>query len=221
METQRLIDTLVDDSGPVRRLPRPWVRCALWLAIAVPYLALIVVMMSPRPDLATKFAESRFVIEQLAALATAVAAAIAAFAATVPGYNRKVLLLPVIPLAVWLGFLGQGCISAWLHLGSAGLSLQSDWICLPAIALAGAVPAIAMVVMLRRGAPMMPYLTVALGALASAGLGNFALRLFHEQDASLMVLVWQFGSVFLLSVLATYAGPLVLNWRSVIGQRFA
>lgn len=221
MDTQHLIDTLIDDSGPVRRLPRPWVRCALWLTIAAPYLALIVVMMSPRPDLATKFAESRFLIEQLAALATAVTAAIAAFAATVPGYNRKVLLLPVIPLAVWLGVLGQGCISAWLHLGSAGLSLQSDWICLPAIALAGAVPAIAMVVMLRRGAPMMPYLTVALGALASAGLGNFALRLFHAQDASLMVLVWQFGSVFLLSVLATYAGPFVLNWRSVIGQRFA
>lgn len=221
MDTQHLIDTLVDDSAPIRRLPRPWVRCALWLAIAVPYLALIVVMMSPRPDLATKFAESRFLIEQLAALATAVTSAIAAFAATVPGYNRKVLFLPVIPLAVWLGVLGQGCISAWLHLGPAGLSLQSDWICLPAIALAGAVPAIAMVVMLRRGAPMMPYLTVALGALASAGLGNFALRLFHAQDASLMVLVWQFGSVFLLSVLATYAGPFVLNWRSVIGQRFA
>ncbi|MBS0536395.1 MAG: DUF1109 domain-containing protein [Proteobacteria bacterium] len=219
MDTQHLIDTLIDNSRPVQRLPRPWVRCALWLAIAVPYLALIVVMMSPRPDLATKFAESRFLIEQLAALATAVTAAIAAFAATVPGYNRKVLLLPVIPLAVWLGVLGQGCISTWLHLGSAGLSLQSDWICLPAIALAGAVPAIAMVVMLRRGAPMMPYLTVALGALASAGLGNFALRLFHAQDASLMVLVWQFGSVFLLAASATYAGPYLLNWRSVVTNR--
>lgn len=219
MDTQRLIETLINDSGPVRRLPRPWLRCALWLAISVPYLALIVVMMSPRPDLATKFADARFLVEQLAALATAVTAAIAAFAAIIPGYNRRVLLLPVIPLAVWLGVLGQGCISAWLHLGSAGLSLQTDWICLPAIALAGAVPAIAMVVMLRRGAPLMPYFTVALGALASAGLGNFALRLFHAQDASLMVLVWQFGSVFLLAALATYAGPHVLNWRSVIASR--
>jgi len=71
--------------------------------------------------------------------------------------------------------------------------------------------------MLRRGAPLTPHLMTALGGLAAAGLGNFGLRLFHEQDASLTVLVWQFGTVFMLSALAGWAGHYLLNWRSITG----
>jgi hypothetical protein len=71
--------------------------------------------------------------------------------------------------------------------------------------------------MLRRGAPLTPSITVALGGLAAAGLGNFGLRLFHAQDASLMVLVWQVGSVAILTMAAACAGRLLLNWRSVVG----
>jgi hypothetical protein len=217
MDTERLIQTLVDTAKPIRPLRRPWVRSALWLAIAVPYMALVVYVMSPRADLMVKITEARYLFEQFAAFATGVAAALAAFASTIPGYSRKVLLLPVLPLAAWLGALGQGCVSAWIKFGSNWLTLQPDWLCFPAIVLVGAIPAVAMVVMLRRGAPLMPCTTLALGGLAAAGLGNFGLRLFHPQDASLMVLVWQFGSVFILAALAGCVGRYVLNWRSLIG----
>lgn len=216
MDTEKLIQTLVETAQPVRPLPHPLARTAMWLAIAIPYMALVVYVMSPRSDLVSKMSETRYLIEQVAALATGIAAAIAAFAATIPGYSRKVLFLPVPPLAVWLGVLGQGCVSAWLQFGTNGLTLQPDWFCFPAIVLVGAIPAVAMVAMLRRGAPLMPCTTVVLGALAAAGLGNFGLRLFHPQDAGLMVLVWQFGSVFILASLAGCLGRYVLNWRSVI-----
>ncbi len=216
MDTDRLIQTLVDTAQPVRPLPRPWIRSAMWLAIAIPYIGLVVYVMSPRADLISKLTEARYLIEQIAALATGIAAAVAAFATTIPGYSRKVLLLPVPPLAVWLGVLGQGCVSTWLQLGTSGLTLQPDWFCFPAIVLVGAIPAVAMVAMLRRGAPLTPCITVALGGLAAAGLGNFGLRLFHPQDASMMVLVWQFGSVFMLAALAGCMGRYILNWRSVV-----
>lgn len=93
-------------------------------------------------------------------------------------------------------------------IGSNGLSLQPDWFCFPAIVLVGAIPAVAMVVMLRRGAPLMPCRTVTLGRLAAAGLGNFGLRFFHPQDASLMVPVWQFGRVVILAALAGCLGAM-------------
>jgi len=217
MDTEKLIQTLAEIAQPVRPLPRPWMRSANWLAIAIPYIALVVYVMSPRADLISKLTEARYLIEQIAALATGIAAAIAAFATTIPGYSRKVLFLPVPPLAVWLGVLGQGCVSALMQFGLSGLSLQPDWFCFPAIVLVGAIPAVAMVAMLRRGAPLMPCTTVALGGLAAAGLGNFGLRLFHPQDASLMVLVWQFGSVFILAAFAGCMGRYILNWRSLIG----
>ncbi len=217
MDTEKLIQTLAEIAQPVRPLPRPWIRSAMWLAIAISYIALVVYVVSPRTDLAVKMTELRYLIEQFAALATGIAAAIAAFAATIPGNSRKVLLLPVLPLAAWLAVLGQGCVRAWIEFGPNGLSLQPDWFCLPAIVLVGAIPAVAMAVMLRRGAPLMPCATVALGGLAAAGLGNFGLRLFHPQDASLMVLVWQFGTVFMLTCFAGLAGRYLLSWDSIIG----
>jgi len=216
METDKLIQRLADGSEPVRPLPRPWLRMATWLALAVAYIALVVYVVSPRDDLLAKLRDLRFCIEEIAALATGIAAAVAAFASTIPGSNRRLLLLPVLPLMVWLGSLGQGCIEAWIRLGPDGLSLQPDWYCVPAIVLVGAVPAIAMAVMLRRGAPLTPHKTVALGGLAAAGFGNFGLRLFHDQDASIMVLVWQVGTVLVLTALAAWTGPRILNWQAVL-----
>ena len=95
--------------------------------------------------------------------------------------------------------------------------MRPDWFCFPAIVLVGLVPAIAMAGMLRRGAPLMPCVTTALGGLAAAGLGNFGLRLFHPQDVSLMVLVWQVGTVFMLTASAACAGRFLLNWDTVKG----
>ncbi|MGD9631879.1 MULTISPECIES: NrsF family protein [unclassified Afipia] len=218
MDTDKVIERLVDSSTPVRRLARPWVRAVGWLAVGMPYVALVVLVMAPRPDLLEKLRDVNFSIEQTAALLTAISAAIAAFATTVPGYDRKIVLLPLAPLGVWLGSLGQGCIEGWIRSGSIALAFASDWFCIPAIILVGTVPAIAMAFMLRRGAPLRPHITVALGGLAAAGLGNFGLRLFHAQDASLMVLVWQMGTVVLLTILCGWAGQLLLSWKSLNGD---
>jgi hypothetical protein len=186
--------------------------------LAIPYVALVVIVMSPRSDLVAKLSDTAYVIEQVAALATGVAAGLAAFASIVPGFDRRILLLPILLFAVWFASLGLGCIRSWLRFGAEGLSLQPDWVCFPAIVLVGLVPAIAMAFMLRRGAPLTPHVTAALGGLAAAGLGNFGLRLFHAQDASIMVLVWQMGTVFVLTALAGWAGRFLLNWRSLTGK---
>jgi hypothetical protein len=217
MDTEKLIERLAEAVEPVRPLSRPWARTAAWLLAAIPYVALVVLAVSPRADLLAKASEWRYLVEQLAALATGIAAAAAAFATTIPGYDRRILFLPALPLAIWLGSLGEGCVQDWIQFGPDGLSLRPDWFCFPAIVLVGAVPAIAMAIMLRRGAPLTPHITTALGGLAAAGLGNFGLRLFHSQDASLMVLVWQVGTVFILTAFAAWAGQYLLNWRSIVG----
>jgi hypothetical protein len=216
MNTEKLIEHLAQSCKPVRRLQPPWIRTAIWLALVAPYVVVIVIAMSPRPDLAAKLGDPRFVIEQSAALLTAIAAAAAALATTIPGFDRRVALLPALPLAVWLGSLGQGCVSAWINATPGGLSLYPDWLCIPATVLIGALPAVVIVVMLRHGAPLAPHLTTALGGLAAAGIGNFGLRLFHQQDASVMVLVWQFGTVFALTAAAAWAGRRLLSWRALL-----
>jgi hypothetical protein len=214
METEKLIQQLAARVAPVAPLRNPWIRMAGWFALAAPCIAIAVLVMAPRGDLMAKLGDPRFVIEQIAALATGLTAAVAAFATTIPGRSRGFMLLPVLPLAIWLGSVGQGCLASWVHSGPEGLWLQPDWACIPAIAMIGLVPAVAMAIMLRRGAPLMPSMTVALGGLAAAGLGDFGLRLSHSIDASLMVLVWQFGTVVLLTILAGWAGRYILSWRT-------
>jgi len=72
-------------------------------------------------------------------------------------------------------------------------------------------------VMLRRGAPLTPHVTAALGGLAAAGLGSFGLRLTESQDTGVMVLIWQVGSVFVLSAVVGSAGRRLLKWCSISG----
>ena len=216
IDTEELIRQLAGAAEPVARLPAPWRRTVLWLAIAVADIAMFVLVMSPRRDLGVVLAHPAFIIEQLAALAAGIAAGFAAFASIVPGYNRRVLLWPLLPLAIWLASVGGGCAAVWIQRGAAGLALESDWACLPVIAVIGAVPATAIVFMLRRGAPLSPQLTAALGGLAAAGLGDFGLRLCHAEDASLTVLVWQIGSVLLLTAAAGIAGRRILGWKRLL-----
>jgi hypothetical protein len=214
MRTEDLISELAAKASPaVRRLRPPSGRVMLWLAVSMPWVAFVVGAMGMRPDLALKFEDTRWVLEQAAALTTAVTAAMAAFCAGVPGRPRWEHALPAIPLLVWLGLLLDGCLGVWMAAGPAGLSLAQDWECLPAIVMVGFVPAIAMALMLYRTAPMAPMLSVGLGGLAAGGLGNFGLRLFHIQDASLMVLVWQLGTVALLTATSAGLGHRIVRWR--------
>lgn len=218
MDTDRLIAELAGRTEPVRRLRPPWMRAAIWLALAIPPLILVVGVHGIDVDLPTALADRRFVIEQGATLATALTAAVAALASTVPGASRKWLWLPVVPLAVWLTTVGAGCIEDWQILGPAGLQLRWDGACFLPMVLIGIVPAVSMVTMLRHGAPLSPRLTLILAALATAGVVNFALRFFHFGDVSIMVLVWHLGLVGLLSIIAGLLGPRFLGWGRLLAD---
>lgn len=208
MRTGELIDLLVCDARPVRRLQPPLCRAALWLMAALVVTALAVLVISPRPDLLAKLAEPRFLAEEVVALLTAVSAAIAAFALSVPGLDQRLALLPGL---AWLGTLGAGCMADFLTAGSNALQLAPEPECILYIAIIGLLPAALGVAMLRRGLLVRPRIALFLLALAAAAIGNFGLRLFHATDAGMMVLVWQFGSVLLLSGLGALAGPALLR----------
>ena len=213
LRTDELIERLTKEVRPVRRLRPPALRTAIWLALSLPWVAAVVFVMGVRPDLGARLSDSRWLLEQSAALATAIMAAMAAFCAGVPGRPRWEHFMPLLPLAVWLGVLGQGCLQAWSSMGASGLALSPDWQCLPGIVMVGLGPAVVMTVMILRGTAIAPVVTTALGALAAGGLAEVGLRLFHQVDASLMVLVWQAGTVFGLSFAAGLLGPMLLRWR--------
>ncbi len=215
-DTETLIRELAGQPSRVQPLARPAVRAATWLAIAVPSALLVMVMMPGHRDWVSRLLLPRVIGEEAFALSTGILAAIAAFASVVPGYNRKVLFLPLVPLALWLGGLGQSTVRDWLQLASQGFSMRSEWVCLPATIMAGAVPAIAMAVMLRRGAPLTPRLSSLLGGLAAGGLGNLGVCVTHHTYGNVLVLAWHLGIVVALTLIVGSAGRRLLNWQALV-----
>jgi len=87
--------------------------------------------------------------------------------------------------------------------------------CLPAIALGGLMPAIAVVVMLRRSGKFRTIHAYLCGVLGAAALGAAALRLYHMEDAAIMVLVWQLGSVAVFSFVGGGISRIVVGIQTV------
>ncbi len=213
MKTDEFINLLAADLRPVRPLRPPWVRALVWLGIALLYVAAVVWGKLMMIDASQLTGDVRFLVEQTATLATALAAAIAAFCSVVPGFDRRVLLLPLLPLGLWLASVGHGCVQDWLRLGAEGLTIHPDWDCLPSATIIGIIPVIVAVIMLRRGAPLHPRVTLALAALAVASVANFGLQFAHARDASIMVLTWHLGAAAILSAVGGWLGEFVLGWR--------
>ena len=215
MKIEDLVDELSGGAVAVRRLASPMHRMVYWLVVSSIYAAGIVYYMGLRTDIHMKLMDARFMVEFGAAAATAMLAAAAAFCAGCPGRPVWERFAPLPPLAVWLATLGGGCWQSWVQSGPDGLIVWPDPICVPSILLVGAVPGVLMLWMIRRGAPMAPVSTMALAALAAGALGAAALRLFHTQDASIMVLVWQFGTVVLITLTGAASGRRFLRWPTV------
>ena len=212
MQPEDLVKILAADAKPVRRLSSPMVRLLIWLGISVAYAAAIVWLMGLRPDIHSRLADTRFAIELAATFMTSVLAAAAAFCAGCPGRPIWERFAPLPALGLWFWSLGEGCWRTFVASGAEGLAFRLDFVCLPSILLVSVVPGALMLKMIRQGAPIAPVTTTALAALAAGALGATALRLFHAQDASMMVLVWQFGSVALLAGLGALIGRQLLPW---------
>jgi hypothetical protein len=212
MQPEELVKILAADAKPVRRLSSPMMRLLIWLGISIAYAAIVVWLMGLRPDILSKLGDARFVVELSATFMTSVLAAAAAFCAGCPGRPIWERFAPLPALGLWFWSLGEGCWQTFAASGAEGLSFRIDFVCLPSILLVGILPGAVILKMIRQGAPIAPTTTTALATLAAAALGATALRLFHEQDASVMVLVWQFGSVVLLASLGALTGRRLLRW---------
>jgi hypothetical protein len=211
MDTNRLIERLAQEAQPAPPLPRPWIRAAVWLGGVVVYLAAISFPMTSSADLAANSIGWKFLLPQLAAIVTAAAAAVAAFASTVPGYSRRILWLPAVAGLVWLGSLTGWSLQEW-HQG-VSVAEPREWLCVAMIAGGGAVPAVFMAMMLRRGAPLAPGVTIALGALAVTGLANVVACLSRPHPNSAVVLVWHGLTIAALVAIAAWMGRDLLSWQ--------
>ena len=213
-ETPDLIDALVETATPVRRLRPPIVRAALWLAFAATVLGLIAIAHGVRPDFSDRVRQPLFVLSMIGALATGILAAVASFQISLPDRSRLWTVLPLPPLALWVATIGYGCLTDWVSVDPDGAHMGEAVRCFATLLMTSVPLSIAMLVMLRYAALLRPLEASVTGGLAVAALTAFALSLFHDLDATVMILTWNLGAAALIAALGSLFGRSMLEWMA-------
>lgn len=216
--TEALIAALADQARPVRRLAPPLVRAALWLAAATVVIGVLAVFHGLATThgfghMAAKFADGKFVFEWLASLATGLTAVIAAFHLALPDRSRRWRYLPLPALGLWLSAIGYGCLTDWVRLGPDGFVLGTSFACFITIVGTSLPVGLLMAVMLRHAEAAWPVETITVGALGVAALSATGLGLYHEIDATLMILIWHGGTVAAVVLAARLVGRRMVERR--------
>ena len=208
ISTDELIATLAAQAQPLRRLAPPMQRLLIGLAIALVIMTATVFIHGFRPDLMSQIGDMRFVLEFGASLLTGICALAAAFLLALPDRSPNYIFLPIPALILLLLTLGGGCYADYVHIGPAGLELGASMFCFGYIAEVSLLLTIPMVIMLRHAARVRPGPVMLMIGLSAATLASGALKLFHDDDTAMMILIWHggatlvvvFGSYFLREV---------------------
>lgn len=208
MKTEELVNRLARDLAPVKPLPPPARRAAAWLGGAALYIGvfLFLTRMGGGP-----LTDPKALLPQLAALATCVFAAGAAFASVVPGHSRGALLAPVIAGVIWIGMLAGGAVWSFDAVAVA----RHELACVGLIVLGGAPLLAALAAMLRQGAPFRPAVTAALAAVAVGALASAGACFWRPHADGAITFVWHGGAIAVLVAVCLLGARWVLAPRLV------
>jgi len=210
--TPDLIDSLTTSMTPVRRLRPPLVRAASWLLLAAAILGLLAVSQGIRADLPQRLQQAGFTVGVGATLLTGICAAVAAFMLSLPDRSRLWLLLPIPALLAWLSTIGYQCLTNWISFDPGGMRLGETARCFATLVLTSLPLSLAMLVMLRYAGPLRPTATTLTGSLAVAAITATALSLFHDLDATVMILIWNLGTAAAMVGIGGLFGRRMFSW---------
>jgi hypothetical protein len=138
-------------------------------------------------------------------------AARAALVLAIPGAERSVVLR--IAAVIVIGLWALTLVTAIVRAGYGFAGVSHWYICFVRIVAIGLVPAVAVVAMLRRAAPLRPAWTGALALASATAVGALAIQLSCPLNDAAHALIGHFGAVVSVAALgALSAGPL-LNTR--------
>jgi hypothetical protein len=200
MKTDDLIQQLAAQAAPVKRLPPAEIRFGRWLAASLVYAAACLGWIGLRADLGTIAAAPGFWWQTALLVALAVSSAWLAFRFSVPGREGGAVAKILVCLvgAAWVGSI------AGLVMLTPGHAVDEGLGCSLEIALIGGLPALLLIAMLRRAAPLPWMWTGALAGLAMIGLGAGVLQFACSSGDPMHLLVWHVlpGSLFVLAGIA-------------------
>lgn len=206
--TERLIDRLVTEAAPVRRLRPPVLRALLWLLAVAALGAVAILLLSDLGVFARRAVDPKLRLELLGTALTGIFAVVAAFELSLPDRAPAWVLLPVPPLLLWIASSGYACYRHWISFGPDGWEIGESAHCFRFI-LAISVPlGVSLLIPLRRAHPLAPGRVAAVGGLGVAAIAAFLLQFFHPFDVTFMDLGIHAAAVAIVVGLVSMGGRL-------------
>jgi hypothetical protein len=175
-------------------------------------VALLAVSHGLRSDLDHRLQQPLFVAAISASLLTGVLAAVAAFIVSLPDRSRLWAVLPMPALALWISTLGYQCLTDWVSVQPDGIHIGETADCFATLVLTSVPLWFALLVMLRYVALLRSAAAAITASLAVAAIASTALSLFHDLDASAMILMWNLGGAVLLAGLGSAFWERMFSW---------
>ena len=212
MRTSELIAALAAD--PVPEPIRIGRRVAIALVVGLPFsVALYVLMLGPRPDIAAASDTMRFWMKFVDSAAFALPSLLLTLRLARPDAKPRALALWLLAPFI---LLAAGVVAELL------LVPQSEWMsrlmganamhCTVTIPMLAAPLLAALIVALRAGAPLHPGLTGAMAGAAAAGVGALVYASSCPDDSPLFVATWYPLATLICVGVGALAGRRFLDW---------
>lgn len=210
LSTDRLVERLVAEVKPVRRLLDPTQRAALWTAVALVCVLLGVLYFGLRRDIASAWHNLGFLLRVGLLVTTMWLAVVTSFKLSVPGRagGAWTRWWPIVALGALMAIAAAELVAGALF-GQAGSPLRA-WTCVRKVAFVGAVPAAMVLVLIHRASALEPRWTALLGVLAAGAAGALTSELACPIGAPMHIFLWHVLPVALSAGLGAIAGSVLL-----------
>jgi hypothetical protein len=186
---------------------------ALAIGVAVAGLALVTGLVSVRPGLLSALQDVRVSFKMAFTLAVALAGSWLALRVLRPGTQSgpATFGLAATALLLAVGIVSEMAVvpmDSW----RANVVTAGRFECMVVIPLLSAIPLVALLYMMRAGAPDSPTLAGASAGLIAAGIGATAYSMHCPFDSPLYVAIWYVIGMSIVVAVGALAGSRVLRW---------
>jgi hypothetical protein len=210
-DTDGLIRELARDAGNSRLPGAPAFTLILIAATLLSLglaIAMVLLLVGARPDLAAAIYRAPFVYKVGSMLALGLGGVFLAGRAALPGSGR-LTALALVPAIALLAFRAATDHSGLSVMGRSDISLRD---CVTTIIVVSLPPLAVLLCVMRTGAPTRPALAGAIAGMLSGALGAGAYALACTNDAGLFVALWYPLAILATAALGAAIGRRVLAW---------
>lgn len=192
--------------------PLPGRAIALWLVASLGVSLLMMLTMTMRVDLAAQCQQNSFWCEVAVLLGLILSASISAIWLSYPDLRQQrwVVALPLPFLAAYSILLINRVLAPVM--ATVPLEVDHGIECSLCITIFALIPGLMLLRIMRRYASAHPRAAGALALLASASIGNLALKFAEANDSVPHLLLWHVGPIIVLGMIGSWLGKKFLSW---------